>query len=204
MQLSVDAQQGAPADAPKKTGAPLSLVVRQLNASRTNRAMVRQPDDWRQYEQVAAHILNDVAAHFGLKRVEGKQSIPGLRSGTEWEIEAKGLSDDSQTFVIIECRRYTTSKLKQEHLGAVAYRIMDTGAAGGIIVTPLGLQEGAEKVAAAENIIPVRLSLNATPEQFALEFLGNVIVRLRGVAAKAEVGQVTVIISSGEDTNDGP
>ena len=186
--------------------------------------MVRQPDDWIQYEQVAAQILNDVAAHFGLKRVEGKQSIPGLRSGTEWEIEAKGLSDDNQAFVIIECRRYTTSKLKQEHLGAVAYRIIDTGAAGGIIVTPLGLQEGAEKVAVAENIIPVRLSLDATPEQFALEFLGNVIVRLRGVAAKAEigqltpivsvqlqgvaakaeVGQVTPIVSSGEDRNDGP
>jgi hypothetical protein len=100
--------------------------------------MVQQPGDWRQYEQVAAHILNDVAAHFGLKRVEGKQCIPGLRSGTEWEIEAKGLSEDGQTFVIIECRRYTTSKLKQEHLGAIAYRIMDTGSAGGIIVTSIG------------------------------------------------------------------
>jgi hypothetical protein len=165
--------------------------------------MVRQPDDWRRYEQVAAHILNDVAAHFGFKQVEGKQSIPGRRSRTEYEIEAKGVSEDGQTFVIIECRRYTTSKLKQEHLGAVAYRILDTGAAGGIVVTPLGLQEGGKKVAAAENIIPVRLSLDATPEQFAVEFLGNVIVRPRSVAAKGEVGQVTVTVSSGEDLNDG-
>jgi hypothetical protein len=46
--------------------------------------MVRQPDDWRQYEQVAAHTLNDLAARFGFKQVEGKQSIAGLRSGTEW------------------------------------------------------------------------------------------------------------------------
>jgi hypothetical protein len=165
--------------------------------------MPRQTDDWRHYEQAAADILNDVAAHFGFTRVEGKQSIAGLRSGTEWEIEAKGVSEGAQAFVIIECRRYTTSKLKQEHLGAVAYRVMDAGAAGGIVVTPLGLQEGATKVAAAENIIPVRLSLDATPEQFALEFLGNVIMRLRRVAAKAEARQVTVIVPSGEDTNDG-
>ena len=48
--------------------------------------MLRQPDDWLQYEQVAAHIMNDVAAHFGFKRVEGKQSIAGLRSGTEWAV----------------------------------------------------------------------------------------------------------------------
>jgi hypothetical protein len=40
----------------------------------------------------------------------------------------------------------------------LAYRIIDTGADGGILVSPLGLQEGAERVAAAENIISVRLN----------------------------------------------
>lgn len=154
-----------------------------------------QDDDWRRYESAAAIILNELAAHFGLNRVEGKQSIPGLRSGTEWNIEAKGWSEGAETFVIIECRRYTTSKLKQEQLGAIAYRISDTGAVGGIIVTPLGLQEGAERIAKAENITLVRLSADATPAQFAVEFLGNAIVRPRGVQMRAEVGKVNVVVT---------
>jgi hypothetical protein len=164
--------------------------------------MVPKSEEWRRYEELAAHILGEVRAHFGFTQVKGKQSVPGLRSGTDWEIEAKGLSEDGQTFVIVECRRWTTSKLKQEHLGAIAYRILDTGAVGGIVVTPLDIQQGAKKVAAAENILVVRLGLDATPERFALEFLGNVIVRPQGVAAKGEVGQVTVTVSSEPDRND--
>ena len=165
--------------------------------------MLRQPDDWRRYEQAAADILHEVRAHFGFERVEGKQLIVGLRTGADWEIDAKGVSEGGQAFVIIECRRYTTSKLKKKALAAVAYEMKDTGAAGGIVVTPIGLQEGAKKIAAAENITHVRLPLNATPEQFALEFLGKVIVRPRGVAAKGEVGQVTAIVSPEKDTNEG-
>ncbi len=49
----------------------------------------------------------------------------------------------------------------------------DTGAFGGIIVSPLGLQEGAKKVAAAENIIEVRLDENSTAEHFVINFLGK-------------------------------
>jgi hypothetical protein len=160
--------------------------------------MPRQPEDWRRYEQAAADILHEVRVQFGFERVEGKQSIVGLRTGADCEIDAKGVSEGGQTFVIIECRRYTTSKLKKDHLRAVAHRIMDTGAAGGIVVTPIGLQEGAKIIAAAENITHVRLPLNATPEQFALEFLGKVIVRPRGVAAKGEVGRVTATTDKGQ------
>jgi hypothetical protein len=116
-----------------------------------------QDDDWRRYQLAATVILNDLAGHFSLNRVEGEQSIPGLRSGTDWCIDAKGCSEGGETFVIIECRRHTTSKLKQEELGAIAYRINDTGAVGGIVVTPLGLQEGAEKIAKA---VQMRLPSN--------------------------------------------
>jgi len=155
-------------------------------------------DDWRRYESASAIILNELAAHFGLDRVEGKQSIPGLRSGTDWVIDAKGCSAGAEAFVIVECRRYTTSKLKQEQLGAIAYRISDTGAVGGIVVTPLGLQEGAEKIAKAENITSVRLNADATPEEFAVEFLGHVVVRPRGLQMRATVGKVNVIFTPAE------
>ena len=37
----------------------------------------------------------------------------------------------------------------------MAYRISDTGAEGGIIVSPLGVQEGGKKIAETENIVTV-------------------------------------------------
>lgn len=152
--------------------------------------------DWQRYQDTAATILNEVADHFGFSRVEGKQSVPGLRSGTDWEIDAKGVSVDGEAFVIIESRRYITSKLKQEHVAGLAYRMIDTGAAGGVTVTPLGLQKGAEKVAHAEKIVSVRLNADATPEQFVLEFLGNLLVRPPGTQGRGEIGQVRVSVSS--------
>jgi hypothetical protein len=121
------------------------------------------------YEVVAAEILARLVKP-GLETVEGKQVLIGLQSGTSWEIDAKGVAKDNEAFVIIECRRYTTSKLKQEQLAAIAYRIKDTGAASGIVISPCGLQEGAELVAKAENIISVRLGPESTPESFTMEF----------------------------------
>jgi hypothetical protein len=71
---------------------------------------------WKSYEEVAAYLLAQNAAEFGLKRVEGKQSIPGYRSGTSWEIDAKGIREGNEGFVIIECRSYTNSKQNQQKL----------------------------------------------------------------------------------------
>lgn len=131
-------------------------------------------DKWQSYEEVATYLLNQCAQEFGLSKVEGKQTISGLRSNTEWEIDAKGVNEGNEGFVIIECRRYTTSRLNQESIAALAYRILDTGAQGGIIVSPLGLQEGAEKVARAEKIVNVQLSPDSTPHEFAMQFLNKI------------------------------
>lgn len=91
--------------------------------------------------------------------------------------------------MIVECRRYTTSKLKQEDIAAVAYRIIDTQALGAIVVTPLGLQEGAEKIASAENIFSVKLDQNSTPTDFAMQFLN-----------KFAIGASTTLFVKGEAT----
>lgn len=132
---------------------------------------------WESYEEVAAYLLNQMASRFGLQRVEGKQFIQGLRSGTKWEIDAKGIKEsDNEAFVIIECRRYESSKQTQEKVGALAYRILDTGATGGIIVSPLGLQAGGEKIAQAENILSVLMDENSTKEQYILKFLKDTII----------------------------
>lgn len=131
---------------------------------------------WESYEEVATYLLNQCANKFGLDRVEGKRSIKGQRSNTEYEIDAKGVRENNEGFIIIECRRYTTSRQNQEKIASLAYRIIDTGADGGIIVSPLGIQQGAAKIASAENIINVQLAENSTPREFSLSFLNKIMV----------------------------
>jgi hypothetical protein len=127
---------------------------------------------WRTYEEVAQHLLNEFAVQFGLGHVEGKQIVPG-ESGAGWEIDAKGVAVNGEGFVIIECRRHTTSKLAQESVAGLAYRITDTGASGGILVAPLDLQSGAKKVAGHSNIQHVILDPSSTTKEYVLCFLKN-------------------------------
>jgi hypothetical protein len=135
--------------------------------------------EWKTYEEAAAYILNQCASEFGLSKVEGKQSVPGLRSQTDYEIDAKGVREGKEGFVIIECRRYTTSKQNQDKLSSLAYKIIDAGAHGGIIVSPLGLQKGAQKIAQAENILSVQLNPDSTPHEFAMRFLNKIFVEIQ-------------------------
>jgi hypothetical protein len=136
-----------------------------------NDKMNDKPKTWKTYEEVATYLLNQIATEFGLDRFEGKQKVLGKRSGRKWEIDAKGIGEGDEIFFIVECRRYTTSRQNQEKLGSLAYRIIDTGAKGGIIVSPFGLQEGAAKLAHAENIYNVLLDENSTRTEYVLKFL---------------------------------
>ena len=133
--------------------------------------MSGESQTWQSYEEVAAYLLDQIAAEFGLERFEGKQIMPGKRSSTNWEIDAKGIGNNDEIFFIVECRRYTTSRQNQDRVGGLAYRIIDTGAKGGILVSPLGLQEGASKIAYAENIYSVILNENSTTAEYVLKFL---------------------------------
>lgn len=130
---------------------------------------------WQSYEQVARFLLERLATHFDLGRVEGKQLVPGA-SGTDWEIDAKAVKADGGGFLIVECRRHTTAGLTQEDVGGLCYRIQDTGASGGIIVAPLELQKGAKLIAAYEGIHHVQLRADSTNENYLLRFLNNVFV----------------------------
>ena len=130
--------------------------------------------DWQRYERAAQHLLNEFATHFDLGRVECKQKVLG-RSGTEWEIDAKGVKTDGEGFLVVECKRWT-SRLSQEDVGALVYKITDTGASGGILVTPIELQRGARQVANHENIHHVVLDKESTTEAFVIKFLGRVMM----------------------------
>jgi hypothetical protein len=61
-------------------------------------------------------------------------------------------------------------------MGALAYRIIDAGAEGGIIVSPLDLQAGAKKIASAEGIIQITLHEDSTPTEFAIQFRNQIFV----------------------------
>jgi hypothetical protein len=56
--------------------------------------------------------------------------------------------------------------VEAEKLEALAFRIQDVGADGGIIVTTLDLQSGARKIADSQNIITVRMPQDSTVENY--------------------------------------
>jgi len=151
---------------------PFSLSIVLAKDSKDNNMV----QIWKSYEEVAEYLLNQFADEFGISRVEGKQVVKGRQSGTQWEIDAKGVREGKEGFIIVECRRYVKSKQSQEKLASLAYRIIDTGAEGGILVSPLGLQKGAQKIAASSNIIDVRLNPNSTVQDFAMQFLNKIMI----------------------------
>ena len=168
---------------------------------------MNQSKSWQSYEEVARYLLNQIASEFGLDRVEEKQAVAGKTSGTSWEIDARGVSSDGAGFVIIEIRRYLKSRLSQESLAAIAFRIQDTGAAGGIVVSPLPLQTGAKKVADCAGVVHVQLDATSTTERYILRFLNNVMVGLtsdsKSVTTTVLTGTLTPVVSyPGDDTSD--
>jgi len=154
--------------------------------------MTKEKKTWESYEEVAQYLLNQFASQFGLGHVEGKQCVPG-ESGTEWEIDAKGVANNGDGFLIVECRRYTKSRLSQESLAAIAFRIQDVGASGAIVVSPLDLQSGAKLVAAHANIQHVILDPKSTTTEYVLRFLNQIFMGLTETVSIKESFSITII-----------
>ncbi|WP_288130747.1 restriction endonuclease [Microbulbifer sp.] len=133
---------------------------------------------WENYEDVAVYLLNQFSDKFGLDSVSGKQTVPGEITKTNWEIDGKGIRSEDGAIIIVECKRHLKSKQNQEVLGGLSYRIIDSGAAGGILVSPLGFQKGAKLVAEANNIMQVQLNSNSTNSEYLIRFLKNVCIGL--------------------------
>ena len=153
--------------------------------------MNKEKTSWKSYEEVAAYLLNQIITEFGLEKVEGKQMVMGNRSGIEWEIDAKGVGKGKEIFFIVECRLYKTSRQNQERIGGLAYRIIDTGAKGGILVSPLGLQKGAARIAKMENIHTVILNENCTETEYILKFLDRVRVGMHHHGSITPIGKLS-------------
>jgi Restriction endonuclease len=154
-------------------------------------------ETWETYEEVARYLLDKICDRFGLERVEGKQKVLG--DSTDWRIDAKGVRQGGVGFLIVECRRYTTSKLAQEDVGGLAFRISDTGADGGIIVSPFDLQKGAKKVANAKNIKHVTLDPNSATTEYVMRFLGDIFAGLHDTSTATDGWTAIVHDKDGND-----
>lgn len=152
---------------------------------------------WQTYEEVAAYLLNQLAEHFGVGQFEGKQVVAG-DSGTKWEIDAKGCTDGGGRVIVVECKRHTKSGISQAITGSLAWTIKDVDADGGILVSPLGLQEGAKKVAANANIVEVVLNQDSTTTDYMLSFLNQIHI---GISETVHVTDHLVIEIRDKDGN---
>jgi hypothetical protein len=78
-------------------------------------------------------------------------------------------------------------------IGVFAYKVADTGARGGIAVSPLGLRKGAQKIADAEGIKTVRLTQDSTELDYVMRFLDDLFI---GFSDKVEVNDSFAVVKS--------
>ena len=133
------------------------------------------PVAWRTYEAIARHLLNELRARLGSSAFEVRQNVTG-QSGTTWEIDAKGIRNGDEGFVIIECRGYPNDRVTQDEVAGLAYRIWDKGAAGGLVVSPLDLQVGAKLFAAHEETVEIQMVPASTTTDYMVKFLDQIFV----------------------------
>ncbi|GAX38799.1 restriction endonuclease [Nodularia sp. NIES-3585] len=115
---------------------------------------------WKIYEEVTKQLLQDIKYFVGISHVESKQKIQG-QSGTKWEVDVIAYDNNTGKTILVECKNWKNT-VSQETLGGFAYRIKDTDSEGGIIVTTIGLQEGASKIAQHEKITEIKLTIEIT------------------------------------------
>jgi hypothetical protein len=160
---------------------------------------------WEKYEDVARLLIEQLGEHLGLhlERVEGKQKLVG-KSGAPVEIDAKGVEarGDEEAIIVIECKRYPKKRVDRETIDGLAWRIHEElGASGGIVVTPIGLQSGAELVAKRADIQVIELNADATPTEYVMRLLDKVCL---GVALKVTATlSATAIVTKAADAQEG-
>ncbi len=165
--------------------------------------MLENQTDWKKYEEYTRAILNDerikkhLEDNFNLPdiKIQSKQRLSG-KSGTEWEVDAYGYHDNE--LILIECKHYKNeTRVDQNIVAAFAYIIKDVGAECGIIVTTVGLQDGAKKVADAENIRLIEVHRNSTDENFFVRFpehyqsVAAFTDKIQGIGFASRTGQIT-------------
>ncbi|MFV9645927.1 MAG: hypothetical protein ACNYWU_08910 [Desulfobacterales bacterium] len=57
---------------------------------------------WETYEEVSVYLLDKIRDELNLSGIEGKQKLIGKDTGTEWEVDAKGISEGTIGIILVE------------------------------------------------------------------------------------------------------
>jgi|GEM_PF-2125870 len=150
-------------------------------------SMEKSLKTWRNYEELARHVLLRFADILEITEVEAKQRLDG-ESGTQWEIDAKGVLADGSGFLVIECKERASARLGQHTVGELVTVIQEVDAQGGVIVTSVGLQSGAKLLAAHHAFHEVFLPRESTFDSFLAKCGNRVLIKVLSDKASTSVG----------------
>jgi len=126
-------------------------------------------ENWRNYEDAARKIigkLNSMKDELRIEKITDKQKIKG-KSGEEWEMEIMASDSESGKPILLECKCWA-KPIPRDVIVSLAYKIKDVGGDRAFIITPIGLQSGAKKLAGVEQIETILLTKDSTSSNFDL------------------------------------
>jgi hypothetical protein len=85
-------------------------------------AKKKSGSNWKGCEKIAAFVLKQCEAEFGLSKPEGKQDITG-KSGTELEVDALGCTEGDTVHFLVECKKHEKTAIDQALTGSLACQI---------------------------------------------------------------------------------
>ncbi|MBN1136744.1 MAG: restriction endonuclease [Anaerolineae bacterium] len=118
-------------------------------------------EPWRAYERA---MFNDLYYRFRSPAYVVKpdiRDIVGRLSLAKRQVDVAVFhsNDMGKPFLIVECKRYTTTKLDVNDVGEFVSRFEDTGAEHGVLVSPLGFSLAAQNLAKAKGVWLLELKL---------------------------------------------
>ena len=132
---------------------------------------------WERYEDVARQLIDDIKSYLGLSMVNPDKKEFLKKDGGICEIDVSAYDMSDRKLVLVECRK-RNKRLSQEEVHGFAYRIQQTNAKRGIIVTPIGLQKGAKLAANGAKIGLVRLEPNSTLDNYIAQLTQLLVIKL--------------------------
>lgn len=149
---------------------------------------------WEKYEDVVRQVIDDIKSYLGLSIVNPDKKAFSKKDGGMCEIDVSAYDMGDGKLVLVECRN-KNKPLPQEEVHGFAYRIQQTNAKRGIIVTTIGFQEGARIAANGARIGLVRLEPNSTPDNYIAQLTQLLIIRVTdsfgGISMIANPSKIT-------------
>jgi predicted helicase len=133
--------------------------------------------EWERYEDVARQLIDDIKSYLGLSLVNEDKRKFKKKDGGECEIDVSAYNISDEKLVLVECRK-KKEPLSQEEVHGFAYRIQQMNTSRGIIVTTIGLQQGARLAADGAKITLIRLGVHSTKEKYIAEIIQQIFVKV--------------------------